>query len=257
VQCVTAVAELPVRRIALRSVTSMAELPVRRTALCCASRQWPSCLYDVQWPSCLYDAQRCAARHVNGRAACTMYNGRAACLYDAQRCASRQWPSCLYDAPRCAVRHGSGRAACIHSCHSCMTSHLLNLPKRSLHLIFCFSSTAWVCVHASDTDYTNLSNVFHDEWTLLDLLHGLDAPATAICRPEYADAMLASVLNNAVRTLWSALALVIALIDGRPRRQTNTTFRVVSKLRACVTSTARWSLLHTVCALTPDHRVLF
>ena len=227
---------------------------------------------EILWTS-VKISEWCAVRYCSGRAACTTHSaalchvhGRAACTTHSAvlrvtsmaelpvRCTMAELPACMMHS---AARHVNGRAACIHSCHSCMTSHLLNLPKRSLHLIFCFSSTAWVCVHASDTDYTNLSNVFHDEWTLLDLLHGLDAPATAICRPEYADAMLASVLNNAVRTLWSALALVIALIDGRPRRQTNTTFRVVSKLRACVTSTARWSLLHTVCALTPDHRVLF
>lgn len=68
--------------------------------------------------------------------------------------------------------------------------------------------------------------------------------------------MLASLLDDAIRTLGATEALVVALVDRRFQRQANASLGVVGKVRAHVTSTAGRLLLETVCALTSNDRVV-
>lgn len=78
----------------------------------------------------------------------------------------------------------------------------------------------------------NLANVLADEGTLPDGLASLDAPAATVGRAEDTELAFGAVLHNAVGAVGTALATLVALVDGGSRFNANATVAVVGKAAA-------------------------
>jgi hypothetical protein len=95
-----------------------------------------------------------------------------------------------------------------------------------------------------------LSDVFHDERAFLYLLESLHSPSTSIVSSKNANAVFTPELYHSVWTLWSTTTSPVTLINGVARRQTNTFFHIIRKVRASIAPTTILPFLVAVGTLT-------
>jgi len=102
----------------------------------------------------------------------------------------------------------------------------------------------------------HLSYVFHDKHSRLDRLHRLHAPPASVARPEDAHAVLAAVLDDAVRAFGAARASLVALVDRIALLDAQAAVTTVRERRSGVRRTARLLVRETLSALAADDRIL-